>query len=153
MKVKHLKERKELAEANKGPVMYNGKVYEGMKVRPRGLGTPRRDQYSGEVYRSSLLAEQRPEGNAVAWGKYATQRFHYDHRKHAEAYGLPYEEDGEAAQEGGNEAGGHEDASAGAAEMGAAGAGSAQAQELAQEQAQGQEQKQKQEQAQEQEQK
>ena len=31
-------------------------VHGGMPVRPRGLGTPRRDMLAGEVYRSSLDA-------------------------------------------------------------------------------------------------
>ena len=31
-------------------------VYSGMAVRPRGLGTPRRDMLAGEIYRSSLDA-------------------------------------------------------------------------------------------------
>ena len=37
----------------------NPEVYSGMAVRPRGLGTPRRDMLAGEIYRSSLDAPQR----------------------------------------------------------------------------------------------
>merc|ERR1712070_1209241 len=64
-------------EVDKGPQPYGGKVYPGMPVRPRGLGTPRGDRLSGEVYRSAQTGAETPYGDGRQWGRFLTQKTHY----------------------------------------------------------------------------
>ncbi|CAE7410042.1 unnamed protein product [Symbiodinium natans] len=56
---------------------YQGKVYKGMAVRPRGCGTPRRKMLAGEVYRSSLEVQEKGEGYALSPGRVLSTRPHY----------------------------------------------------------------------------
>ncbi|CAE7508012.1 unnamed protein product, partial [Symbiodinium pilosum] len=56
---------------------YQGKVYSGMAVRPRGLGTPRRDMLAGEIYRSSLDAPTTLTKDGLAWGRFLSTKAHY----------------------------------------------------------------------------
>merc|ERR1712070_1138596 len=67
----------EEVEEQTGPLPYGGKVYPGMPVRPRGLGTPRGDQLSGEIYRSAQMGTETPYGDGLQWGKFVTQKKHY----------------------------------------------------------------------------
>jgi len=55
---------------------YGGRVYKGMAVRPRGLGTPRGRQLDGEIFRSALVAPELP-GGKLPWGKMAVQQPYY----------------------------------------------------------------------------
>eukprot|EP00933_Yihiella_yeosuensis_P012113 TRINITY_DN12020_c3_g1_i1.p1 TRINITY_DN12020_c3_g1~~TRINITY_DN12020_c3_g1_i1.p1 ORF type:complete len:1033 (-),score=245.74 TRINITY_DN12020_c3_g1_i1:107-3052(-) len=63
---------------------YQGKVYPGMPVRPRGLGTPRHLQFAGEVYRSSLDAPEVRRGGGLPWGMFATSKPHWTEPEEAE---------------------------------------------------------------------
>ncbi|CAE7255114.1 unnamed protein product [Symbiodinium microadriaticum] len=56
---------------------YQGKVHAGMPVRPRGLGTPRRDMLAGEVYRSSLDAPMTLTKDGLPWGRFHSTKPHY----------------------------------------------------------------------------
>ena len=59
------------------PEPYDGEVYRGMPVRPRGLGTPRRDMLAGEVYRSSLDAPLSEMGDGLQWGRFSKAKPHF----------------------------------------------------------------------------
>jgi CUB/sushi domain-containing protein len=79
--VKHALALAEEEEVDKGPLPYGGKVYPGMPVRPRGLGTPRGDRLNGEVYRSAQTGAETPYGEGRQWGRYLTQKTHFVERK------------------------------------------------------------------------
>ena len=57
--------------------VYQGKVHAGMPVRPRGLGTPRRDMLVGEVHRSSLDASTTLTKDGLPWGRFHSTKPHY----------------------------------------------------------------------------
>lgn len=79
--------RTEDQEKEEGPIPYYGKVYAGMKVRPRGMGTPRGLMVDGEMTRTALLAPQVEGGGGVQWGRYLQTRPHWDLEK---AYDLEH---------------------------------------------------------------
>eukprot|EP00913_Durusdinium_trenchii_P021194 g19910.t1 len=59
------------------PEPYQGQVFAGMPVIPRGLGTPRREMLAGEVYRSSLDAPMVENENGLQWGHFSQAKPHY----------------------------------------------------------------------------
>lgn len=71
---------------------YGGKVYAGMSVRPRGMGTPRRDMIGAEMMRTAYLAK--PKDGVVGWGRIAYSKHHFEHDVNA-----PAAEEGEAHHE------------------------------------------------------
>lgn len=83
-------------EVDQGPIPYGGKVYPGMPVRPRGMGTPRGDRLSGEIYRSAQTGEETPYGDGRQWGRFATQKKHY--QEHEDLI-KPDEEEGNFEQD------------------------------------------------------
>lgn len=54
------------------------------------------------------MADEVAGGGAVQWGRYATQRPHWDMKKQAEAFGLATEDDQEGKDEDAEDAGGEE---------------------------------------------
>lgn len=82
-------------QQDQGPIPYGGKVYPGMKVRPRGMGTPRRDLVGAEMMRSAYLAEAKD--GVTGWGRVAYTKAHYNAPNNDEEH-----------EAGGGEAGGGE---------------------------------------------
>ncbi|CAK8989148.1 unnamed protein product [Durusdinium trenchii] len=64
-------------EVEPPPEPYQGQVFAGMPVIPRGLGTPRREMLAGEVYRSSLDAPMVENENGLQWGHFSQAKPHY----------------------------------------------------------------------------
>eukprot|EP00746_Dinoflagellata_sp_MGD_P001507 gnl/MRDRNA2_/MRDRNA2_102842_c0_seq1.p1 gnl/MRDRNA2_/MRDRNA2_102842_c0~~gnl/MRDRNA2_/MRDRNA2_102842_c0_seq1.p1 ORF type:complete len:846 (-),score=243.30 gnl/MRDRNA2_/MRDRNA2_102842_c0_seq1:24-2450(-) len=66
-------------QREKGPIPYGGKVYPGMNVRPRGMGTPRRDLIGAEMMRTAYLAEAKD--GVTCWGRIAYTKSHFNEPK------------------------------------------------------------------------
>jgi len=81
-------------DQEQGPQPYQGKVYGGMAVRPRGLGTPRKQRLPGEVFRAAMQGDAGKHGDGYQWGKFVHQKQHWKEPEKHDKEGGALLEDG-----------------------------------------------------------